>query len=108
VPWFWSDQYDLKLQIVGLSQGHDRIVMRGDPAGRSFSCCYLRGDELLALDAVNHVRDFMPARKLVAERARFDLAKLADPRVPLKDAVSQEVGSDPTMGTVPVAGSDPS
>lgn len=87
VPWFWSDQYELKLQIVGLAQGYDRIVLRGDPAGRAFSCCYLRDDELIALDAVNHIKDFMSARKLIAERARFDLARLADPAVTLKDAV---------------------
>jgi 3-phenylpropionate/trans-cinnamate dioxygenase ferredoxin reductase subunit len=87
LPWFWSDQYDLKLQIVGLSQGYDRVVLRGDPASCAFSCCYLAGDELLALDAVNHVKDFMSARKLIAERARFDLSRLADASVSLKDAV---------------------
>jgi len=88
LPWFWSDQYDLKLQIVGLSQGYDRIVLRGDPASCAFSCCYLAGDELIALDAVNHVKDFMSARKLIAEGARFDLARLADETVILKEAVS--------------------
>jgi len=87
VPWFWSDQYDLKLQIVGLAQGHDQVVLRGDPDSHAFACCYLRDDELLALDAVNDARDFMPARRLIAERARFDLGRLADPAVPLKDAV---------------------
>ena len=86
-PWFWSDQYDLKLQIVGLAQGYDRVILRGDPAGRAFSCCYLSGDELIALDAVNHVKDFMTARRLIAVRARFDLTKLGDPEVALKDAV---------------------
>ncbi len=54
-----------------------RSILRGDPASRSFSCCYLRGGELIALDAVNHAKDFMAARKLIAERARPDLAKLA-------------------------------
>jgi len=87
VPWFWSDQYELKLQIVGLSQGYDRVILRGDPAGRSFSCCYLRGDQLIALDAVNQVKDFMAARKLVADRARFDLSRLADPGVGLRDCL---------------------
>ena len=86
LPWFWSDQYDLKLQIVGLSQGYDQVVLRGDPAACAFSCCYLSGNELIALDAVNHVKDFMSARKLIAERSRFDLAKLADAGVTLKDA----------------------
>jgi 3-phenylpropionate/trans-cinnamate dioxygenase ferredoxin reductase subunit len=86
LPWFWSDQYDLKLQIVGLSQGYDQVVLRGDPAACTFSCCYLSGNELIALDAVNQVKDFMSARKLIAERACFDLAKLADAEVTLKDA----------------------
>jgi 3-phenylpropionate/trans-cinnamate dioxygenase ferredoxin reductase subunit len=86
-PWFWSDQYELKLQIVGLSQHYDRVVLRGDPAKRSFSCCYLRGRELIALDAVNHAKDFMAARKLIAERARPDPAKLADDGIGLKDTL---------------------
>ena len=87
-PWFWSDQYDLKLQIVGLSQHYDRVILRGDPATRSFSCCYLRDGELIALDAVNHAKDFMAARKLIGERARPDPAKLADDAVPLKEALT--------------------
>jgi len=88
VPWFWSDQYELKLQIVGLSQGYDSVVLRGDPASRAFSCCYLQGDELIAIDAVNHVKDFIVAKKLIAERATFDLARLGDPGVPLKEALA--------------------
>ncbi len=85
VPWFWSDQYDLKLLIVGLSQGHDSVVVRGDPASRAFSVSYLRGGELVALDAVNIPKDYMAARKLIAERARPDPVRLADPGTPLKD-----------------------
>ena len=85
VPWFWSDQYDLKLLIVGLSQGHDQVIVRGDPASRSFSACYLRGGELIALDAVNNPKDYMAARKLIAERARPDPARVADTAVALKD-----------------------
>jgi 3-phenylpropionate/trans-cinnamate dioxygenase ferredoxin reductase subunit len=87
-PWFWSDQYELKLQIVGLSQQYDKVVLRGDPASRSFSCCYLQGGELIALDAVNHGKDFMAARKLIAERVRPDPAKLADDALPLKETVT--------------------
>jgi len=86
-PWFWSDQYELKLQIVGLSQHYDSVVLRGDPTARSFSCCYLRDGELIALDAVNHAKDFMAARKLIAERARPDVSKLADDRVALRDTL---------------------
>lgn len=87
VPWFWSDQYDLKLLIVGLSQGYDRCVLRGDTAQRSFSACYLRDGELIALDAVNSPKDYMAARKLIAERARPDPARLADAALALRDCV---------------------
>jgi 3-phenylpropionate/trans-cinnamate dioxygenase ferredoxin reductase subunit len=86
VPWFWSDQFDNKLLIVGLSQGHDLQVTRGDPAARSFTVCYLKGGELLAVEAINHSKDYMAARKLIADRARPDIDRLANPQVPLKDA----------------------
>ncbi|HEU4530226.1 MAG TPA: oxidoreductase C-terminal domain-containing protein, partial [Steroidobacteraceae bacterium] len=85
VPWFWSDQYDLKLLIVGLSQGYDSTVVRGDPASRAFSVSYLRGGELIALDAINTPKDYMAARKLIVERARPDPVRLADPGTSLKD-----------------------
>jgi 3-phenylpropionate/trans-cinnamate dioxygenase ferredoxin reductase subunit len=87
VPWFWSDQYDLKMIIVGISQGFDSTVMRGSPASRSFSVCYLFGGELLAVDTINAPKEQMAARKLVAARARPDAAKLADIAVPLKDCL---------------------
>jgi 3-phenylpropionate/trans-cinnamate dioxygenase ferredoxin reductase subunit len=86
VPWFWSDQFDNKLLIVGLSQGHDQQVTRGDPATRSFSVCYLKGGELQAVEAINNSKDYMSARKLIAARARPDLNKLADPLIALKDS----------------------
>jgi 3-phenylpropionate/trans-cinnamate dioxygenase ferredoxin reductase subunit len=86
VPWFWSDQFDDKLLIVGLSTGHDRTVVRGDAAGRSFSVCYLRNRELLALEAINHSKDYMAARKLIQDRVPLDLARLADASIPLKEA----------------------
>ena len=84
VPWFWSDQFDNKLLIVGLSQGHDRQVIRGDPSTRSFSVCYLKRGELIAVEAVNHSKDFMAARRLIIERARPILTRLHDPGTPLK------------------------
>ncbi len=87
IPWFWSDQFDNKLLIVGLAQGHDEIVLRGDPAARNFSVCYLKDRELLAVEAINHSKDYMAGRKLIAERARMDLLKLRDPQIALKDAV---------------------
>ncbi|HEX7417274.1 MAG TPA: FAD-dependent oxidoreductase [Steroidobacteraceae bacterium] len=87
VPWFWSDQFDLKLLIVGLSQDYEKVVLRGDPATRSFSACYLRDGELIAIDTVNSPRDQMAARKLIAAHVRPDLAKLADPSIALKDSL---------------------
>jgi 3-phenylpropionate/trans-cinnamate dioxygenase ferredoxin reductase subunit len=86
VPWFWSDQFDSKLLIVGLSQGADRMVVRGDPAERSFSVCHFAGRELLALEAINHSKDYMAARKLIADRATLDPDRARDPSVPLKEA----------------------
>lgn len=87
VPWFWSDQFDNKLLIVGLSQGFDQQVLRGDPATRGFSVCYLKGGELIALEAVNHSKDYMAARKMIAERASPATDRLADPQIPLKETV---------------------
>lgn len=84
VPWFWSDQYDLKLQIAGLSQGYEEAILRGDPASRSFSCAYLRAGRMIALDAVNCPKDFLQAKKVIAEGGRIDRARLADPGVELK------------------------
>ena len=85
VPWFWSDQFDLKMVIVGLSSAHDEVVLRGDPESRAFSVCYLRDGELIAVETVNHTKDQMAARKLIPTRARPVLAKLSDPALPLKD-----------------------
>jgi 3-phenylpropionate/trans-cinnamate dioxygenase ferredoxin reductase subunit len=87
VPWFWSDQYDLKLIIVGISQGYDTVVMRGHPATHAFSVCYLRAGELVAIDTVNSPKDQMAARKLIAARARPNPDRLADTAVALKDTV---------------------
>jgi len=83
VPWFWSDQYDLKLQIAGLSTGYDEVVLRGDPSKRSFAAFYLRGGELLAVDAVNSPREFIAGKKLVANRARIAPDVLRDAAVDL-------------------------
>jgi 3-phenylpropionate/trans-cinnamate dioxygenase ferredoxin reductase subunit len=81
VPWFWSDQYDLKLQIAGLSQGYDRVVLRGDPAARRFAAYYLTDARLIAVDAVNSPKDFLLGKRLLAARATPDIGLLEDPRV---------------------------
>ncbi len=85
VPWFWSNQYDLKLQTVGISAGHDGIVVRGDPATRSFSVIYLRESRVIALDCVNMTKDYVQGRKLIIEGTRLDPERLADAGVPLKE-----------------------
>jgi 3-phenylpropionate/trans-cinnamate dioxygenase ferredoxin reductase subunit len=84
VPWFWSDQYELKLQIAGLSQGYDQVVLRGDPGAGKFALYYFAQGELLAVDAVNSPKDFMTGKKWIAERKRPDPVKLADPATDLK------------------------
>jgi 3-phenylpropionate/trans-cinnamate dioxygenase ferredoxin reductase subunit len=84
-PWFWSNQYDLRLQTAGLSVGYDQTVLRGDPDARSFSVVYLKAGKVIALDCVNMVKDYVQGRKLVEAGASPDLAQLADASVPLKE-----------------------
>lgn len=84
-PWFWSNQYDLRLQTIGLSMGHDRTVLRGDPAARSFSLIYLRQDQVIALDCVNATRDYAQGRRLVEAGAVIEPERLADASRPLKE-----------------------
>lgn len=79
LPWFWSDQYDLKLQIAGLSAGYDRVVLRGDSeVGRGFSAFYFSGERLLAVDAINRPKDFILAKRFLAQGKSADPARLAD------------------------------
>jgi 3-phenylpropionate/trans-cinnamate dioxygenase ferredoxin reductase subunit len=87
VPWFWSDQYDLKFQTVGLSNGHDEYIVRGDSQTDSFSVCYLSAGRLIAVDSVNRVQDHMQARKLIAESAMVDKELLADIAQKLADCI---------------------
>jgi 3-phenylpropionate/trans-cinnamate dioxygenase ferredoxin reductase component len=99
VPWFWSDQYDLKLQIAGLSTGYDSVVLRGDPAARSFAAFYLRDGQILAVDAVNSPREFIAGKKLVANRARIAADVLRDPKVDLTPlATAMDGGSAASPG----------
>jgi 3-phenylpropionate/trans-cinnamate dioxygenase ferredoxin reductase component len=85
MPWFWSNQYDLRLQTVGLSVGHDATLVRGDPAARSFSVLYLLEGRVIALDCVNATRDYVQGRRLIESRTVADPARLADPAAPLKE-----------------------
>jgi 3-phenylpropionate/trans-cinnamate dioxygenase ferredoxin reductase subunit len=87
-PWFWSNQYDLRLQTVGLSAGHDQAVLRADdPGSDSFSIVYLRAGKVIALDCVNRVKDYVQGRKLVEKQAVVAPERLSDPTLPLRDLV---------------------
>jgi 3-phenylpropionate/trans-cinnamate dioxygenase ferredoxin reductase subunit len=85
MPWFWSNQYDLRLQTVGLHLGHDATVLRGDPATRSFSVVYMKGSRVIALDCVNATRDYVQGRKLIEAGISLTPAEIADTAVPLKE-----------------------
>ncbi len=84
VPWFWSDQYDIKLQTAGLLAGYDDYVVRGDAASDKFSVFYLKQGRLIAMDAINSPADFMVSKKLIAAKSRPDKVQLADINFSLK------------------------
>lgn len=84
-PWFWSDQYDIKLQIAGLSSGYDDFVVRGDPASEHFSVLYYREGRLLAVDAINSARDYLTVRKALGQAATIPLHAAAREDTPLKE-----------------------
>jgi 3-phenylpropionate/trans-cinnamate dioxygenase ferredoxin reductase subunit len=84
VPWFWSNQYDLRLQTVGLSLGYDQTVLRGDPETGSFSVIYLKNSVVIALDCLNATKDYVQGRKLVETFATVAPEVLADTTIALK------------------------
>jgi 3-phenylpropionate/trans-cinnamate dioxygenase ferredoxin reductase subunit len=88
VPWFWSNQYDLRLQTVGLSTGHDATIVRGDPASGSFSVVYLTAGRVIALDCVNATKDYVQGRALVVAGAMPDPVRLGDAAIPLKEVMA--------------------
>lgn len=85
VPWFWSNQYDLRLQTIGLSMGYDQEVVRGDPASGSFSTVYLKKGRVIALDCVNATKDYVQGKRLVEGGIHASSSVLADPATVLKD-----------------------
>ena len=85
VPWFWSDQYDLKLQIAGLPFEADRRVVRGDIGGAKFAIFHLKDGRIIAVEAVNRPPEFMAGRQLIGQGRRIDPGKLADPAVSLRE-----------------------
>ena len=84
IPWFWSDQYDLKLQIVGLSDGYDNLVIRNEEQENKFSVWYFKGTELLSVDAVNNAKAYVVGTKLIKDKALVNKIRLQDHSVPLK------------------------
>ena len=85
LPWFWSDQYDTKLQIAGLNQGYDDAIVRPGKTERSLSVWYYQGDSLLAVDAINDAAAFVTAKKLLERGASVAKAAVADPAAQFKD-----------------------
>ena len=85
VPWFWSDQYDLKLQIAGVPFDADRRVVRGDMSAAKFAIFHLNGERIAAVEAVNCPPEFMAGRQLIAQDRRVDAARLADPAVSMRE-----------------------
>jgi hypothetical protein len=83
VPWFWSNQYGLKLQTVGLSAGHDKVVVRGDPFSQSYSIVYIKDGRVVSLDCVNAIKDFVQGKVLVLQGARPDDSRIGDTNIPL-------------------------
>ena len=88
VPWFWSDQYDHKLQIVGISGDHDKVVKRGSEENRSFLLFYLKKNKLIAVDAVNNPKEFMICKKLVANKIKISSDYISDPSINLSELLS--------------------
>ncbi|RLU00920.1 NAD(P)/FAD-dependent oxidoreductase [Ketobacter sp.] len=78
MPWFWSDQYDIKLQIAGFNKGYDRVVLRGNPDDNQFVAWYLQGDKILAADCINSPKEFMQAKKILAQQLSISADDLAD------------------------------
>ncbi len=93
IPWFWSDQYDLKLQTVGLSAGHDQTVVRGDPDKRSFAVFYLRQGKLISVDAINSPLEFMLSKKLITQGVSFDPEILGDTGTPFKELAAAAIAA---------------
>jgi 3-phenylpropionate/trans-cinnamate dioxygenase ferredoxin reductase subunit len=90
LPWFWSDQYDLKLQIAGLSNGYDDVVVRGDSeAGRKFSAFYYSGDKVIAVDAINSPQEFMIGKQIITQSLAVNKSQLANPEVPIKSLLDK-------------------
>jgi 3-phenylpropionate/trans-cinnamate dioxygenase ferredoxin reductase subunit len=92
VPWFWSDQYDLKLQIAGVTNGYDQFVVRGDPSSERFSVLYYRQGNLLAINAVNRAADYLAVRKALSSGTPLPADRAIVSDVPLKELLLESAG----------------
>lgn len=90
-PWFWSDQYDVKLQIAGLSMGHDEVVVRGDQSAGKFAAFYLKNGRLIAVDAVNSPPEFIASKKLIMTGAVVAADRLSDTNISMKEIAAEAV-----------------
>ena len=88
VPWQWSDQYDLKLQIAGYAFDVDEILVRGDPASGKFAVFHLKGDLVQSVEAINSPPEFMMGKQLIGARRPVDKARLADPSISMKEVAA--------------------
>ena len=95
VPWFWSDQFDLKLQIAGLLRGSDGSVVRADPGTGKLAIFHLRGDRLVAVEGVNAAAEFMVGKTLIRDQVALDLERLADPQTPLDEVARGDAAAPP-------------
>ncbi len=89
LPWFWSDQYGLKLQITGLSEGYDKLITRGDPRSRSVAFFYMKNNRIIAADCINRMQEFIGAKKIIAARVTVPKGMLQDDTTPFKDIVKK-------------------
>jgi 3-phenylpropionate/trans-cinnamate dioxygenase ferredoxin reductase subunit len=92
LPWFWSDQYDLKLQIAGLSQGYDQVVVRGDKlSSRSFAAFYFKEGRLIAADCINRPQEFILSKKIITEGITIEPSRLVDESIPVKELLHAQI-----------------
>ena len=89
LPWFWSDQYNIKLQIAGMNRGYESVVVRGEPSTDQFVAWYLKGDQVLAADCINSPKEFMLAKKIIGQKTKVNPSDLANPGVDLNTLLSQ-------------------
>jgi 3-phenylpropionate/trans-cinnamate dioxygenase ferredoxin reductase subunit len=94
VPWQWSDQYDLKLQIAGYAFDVDEVLVRGDPASGKFAVFHLKGDLVQSVEAINSPPEFMMGKQLILGRRPVDKARLADPSISMKEVAARGAARD--------------